>query len=491
MSSPSTEPKGVSGESDFPDWLSPMLVKELRQGMRTNTFASVFIGVQALLTLFLFMTFLSGGGALTGDRISSFILGFFALVALIIQPLRGLSAVSNEVKEQTIDLMQLTRLNSWRIVSGKWSSLVIQTGLVLTTMIPYLVMRYYFSGMQPLAELSLLFAVFVLSVGFTGLTVGLSATQSAAVRGLVVLAAMPLGFAVIAGFIFTTDLHRGLLRDFDFSSARDFAFPGLVLGAALYGCYYFLELGTTQISSLSENRSTKKRLIGFALILVIQFAFLLFADKVDQVGAVLLSVCVLAALGFDCLSERAQLTRKVSEPFHKKGPLGRLAGVFLLPGWHTGALFLTVVALEIYFFSLFTQPSSDWDEMSFLPSGVLYSLLAPLPVLYLFRRKVKNRLPIYISAQVVLGILFTLTMNIDTRSRLDEVIAVIPWGFFGLFEYSYQKSADASSFIAWHWGYLVTGLLLSALPVLFTFRRQSRELSQAETGLAPDEPTDV
>ena len=40
-----------SQRSDFGDWLSPMLVKELRQGMRSRVFVAAFYVTQVLMIL--------------------------------------------------------------------------------------------------------------------------------------------------------------------------------------------------------------------------------------------------------------------------------------------------------------------------------------------------------------------------------------------------------------------------------------------------------
>ena len=47
--------------TDFPDRLSPMLVKELRQGLRTRSFVAVFMSLQAILAVVL----LAAGAAAT------------------------------------------------------------------------------------------------------------------------------------------------------------------------------------------------------------------------------------------------------------------------------------------------------------------------------------------------------------------------------------------------------------------------------------------
>jgi ABC-type transport system involved in multi-copper enzyme maturation permease subunit len=127
--------------TDFPERLSPMLVKELRQGMRTKAFVAVFLTLQIILGVIL----LSAGAAASsddaGETISNIIFIFFSIAVLIIQPMRGITSLSSEVKGNTIDMMVLTRLSAWRIVTGKWASIVSQSALLLVTIIPYLILR--------------------------------------------------------------------------------------------------------------------------------------------------------------------------------------------------------------------------------------------------------------------------------------------------------------------------------------------------------------
>jgi hypothetical protein len=60
-----------TGPQDFADWLPPMLVKELRQGLKTHVFVAVFVLVQvAMITLVgLRLTSADGAGADTLDQI--------------------------------------------------------------------------------------------------------------------------------------------------------------------------------------------------------------------------------------------------------------------------------------------------------------------------------------------------------------------------------------------------------------------------------------
>src|SRR5688572_7754057 len=188
-------PPPVAGKLDeFSDKLSPMLVKELRQGLRAKTFVILFLALQGLLCVVLLSAIGASSDGDSGPTVSKVIFFFFALAALVAQPLRGVGSLHNEIKGNTIDLMVLTRLGAWRIVLGKWVAIVSQTGLLLMAIVPYLILRYFFGRMELFAELLLLGLIFAGSAIFTALTVGLSAISSILVRGL-----LPLGIAFYVG----------------------------------------------------------------------------------------------------------------------------------------------------------------------------------------------------------------------------------------------------------------------------------------------------
>ncbi len=90
--------------TDFPGRFSPMLVKELRQGMRTNLFTIAFILLQTVMILSLLAGLADPGSpASTGSSGSS-----SSSPLLIVQPLRGFGALSSEFTLNTMDLIQLT-----------------------------------------------------------------------------------------------------------------------------------------------------------------------------------------------------------------------------------------------------------------------------------------------------------------------------------------------------------------------------------------------
>ena len=130
-----------------------MLVKELRQGMRTNLFSVAFILLQALMVLSL----LAGLADPGSWAASGFFWFFVVVILLVIQPLRGINALSSEYLLNTMDLIQLTKLDAWRITFGKWTALNAQTLLFVTGVLPYLVMRYFLGNVNFVIDLAGLF----------------------------------------------------------------------------------------------------------------------------------------------------------------------------------------------------------------------------------------------------------------------------------------------------------------------------------------------
>ena len=145
--------------SDFPDKLNPMLVKELRQGLRGISFVVLFIAIQAFLCFILLVTAAVASHENAGHLLSRIIFFFYSLAVLVVQPLRGIGALQTEIKNNNIDLLCLTRLSAWRITFGKWISIVSQSALILTAIIPYLILRYFFGNMQIFSEILLMLSI--------------------------------------------------------------------------------------------------------------------------------------------------------------------------------------------------------------------------------------------------------------------------------------------------------------------------------------------
>ena len=405
--------------NDFPDRFSPMLVKELRQGLRTHTFVVLFLILQGLLALILLTT--AAADANAGGVVSSIIFFLFSLAVLVVQPLRGMSAIASEVKSDTIDLMSLTRLSAWRIVFGKWSSIMGQTALLLFAIIPYLILRYFFGGMQLFSELLLLFTIFLFAGVLTAITVGLSASTLAIIRAIPLLASFVLiwfiGYFSFGGF-------DELMEVFTPQSAAHWG--GLLGGylIAIFVGYFFLELAATAIAPSAENRATRKRLASLVVIPVVFLAF----HSVSAEGAWSLVFALLAMVSLDFFTESNDYPSVVVRPFLRFGILGRVAARLLAPGWATGILFhlfLVTIVVGLSFLigdDLITTTSSP-TIVSVL-GIVLGMLYLPLLLLQVFQKRVTNRLVSYLLFSILLFALIPLLAMLDGIGDTEMVV----WG---------------------------------------------------------------
>jgi hypothetical protein len=428
---PMAPSSGAGRLDDFSDKLSPMLVKELRQGLRAKSFVIVFLAVQALLALVLLTVMSSAEGAGAGQTVSEVIFFFFALAVLVIQPMRGIGALHNEIKGNTIDLMVLTRLGAWRIVLGKWVAIVSQSALLLTAIAPYLILRYFFGRMNLFAELLLLVLVFLGSAVFTALTVGLSAIGPIIIRGLVPLG---IGLVLVSGIfeiIFGNDLHE--LIGFCTLQAKGSVW-GLLTGllTGTYVAWFCLGFGASMIAPMAENHSTVRRLLAICAVVLVGLLAWAGDFEREPVSALLVLFCVPAIA--IALTEPFQLLPPICRPFVKSGGAGRLAGRFLYPGWPSGVLFTALllgVAAGAYFL---LEPRSvtrvyGYDNTRGHVAMLVFigTLLLPAIILQLFSGKVKQSFPFYLLILVGLcGITLALGM-IANETENDSFLWLFCW----------------------------------------------------------------
>ncbi len=416
----------ISGLADFSDRISPMIVKELRQGLRTRTFTGTFLVLQVILG-FSMLGAMMADSSNTGQMISSMVFFLFSIVALILQPLRGTAAVATELKDDTLEILSLTRLSTVRIVFGKWASLVSQTALMLAATVPYLVMRYFFGGMQLFSELALIATVFFLSMCLTAVTVGFSCSRSILLRALVPLLLIPFGLMAISSTVF--GFQFGLLQEVFSFQDKDVVitfFVSLVLCG--YVGYYFLDMGVGRIAAMAENHSFRKRLISLVLMGVV--LVILFLNDPAQKMSLFVVVAFACTIGLDVCTEVPVCVPSVVRPFVKRGKFGRMVGRLFYPGWHSGFLLLLilfVVALAIgevtYVDSSYrrgytslgghTSPTGLTNELVLFIVGMFYTILAPLLIVRIFIKKMKDAFAGYVMILVLSGLL-TLLVSLFT-----------------------------------------------------------------------------
>ncbi|MCW1915361.1 hypothetical protein OJ996_17385 [Luteolibacter sp. GHJ8] len=427
---PTVAPPRGGRFDDFSDKLSPMLVKELRQGLRARTFVVVFLSLQALLAVVLLGAVGANSPEKAGQVVSSVIFLFFSLAVLVVQPLRGIGALHNEIKGNTIDLMVLTRLGAWRIVLGKWVAIVSQSALLLTAIAPYLILRYFFGRMNLFAELLLLVLVFLGSAVFTAVTVGLSAIGPIIIRGL-----FPLGMGLLLIFgIFGIVFDDGLNEMIDFCTLQDKDEVWGLLAALLCGTYLAwtcLALGASMIAPMAENHSTSRRLMALATV-VLTGILAWAADFQREQATVMLVLFCVPALSI-ALTESFQLLPPICRPFLRFGALGKVAGRVLYPGWPSGVMFTTLLLALGAFVVLVITPNSHYSayhmdaQTSITILVFTGTLLLSAVFLRLLSSKVRQPFTFLILVVVALCVLTIGLGMIADKTENDEFLWLFCW----------------------------------------------------------------
>jgi len=417
--------------NDFPDRFSPMLVKELRQGLRAKMFTVVFLCLQLLLGLLLLGAILASNSENTGSIVSGIILTFFVVAVVLIQPLRGMNALSSEIRDQTIDLMTLTRLTSWRIVLGKWVGLVCQSALLLVTIVPYLILRYFFGGMNLLAEITVMLCLFAASMTLTAFTVGLSACRLAVARILIPVALVLVLFFTLMSISISMSMSGGSGGFFGSgTSTLDHAMRVALLIASLaYFAHQSLSMGASLIASPAENHALTRRVVSLVAVVAIGAGAIAFDtySASEIIWYVFLPWVVCPAMAI-ALTESCQIAPGQIAQFRKHGRVGLLAAVFFLPGRASGYFFtlmLTGLAFGLVILIGNAGKSGDIDDVIRL-LGLWGSLLFPAVLLRFLQRGDGQRIGPYLLI-LLSTLLFWVILQSFSQVAGDSSMLLFVW----------------------------------------------------------------
>jgi len=420
----------IAFPDDFSDRLSPMLVKELRQGLRTKAFIGVFLALQIILGVILLGAVSVSSSDQAGDTISNIIFIFFSIAVMVIQPMRGMGALSTEIKDNTIDMMVLTRLSAWRIVAGKWSAIVSQSALILVTIIPYLILRYFFGGMNLIGEVVMLFLIFITSAALTAITVGLSASTSVILRSILPLIGIPLGTYTLFFAVFA---YRGIMGGgggsfVDFCSletADSRIGVSLYIAACIYYSFFMISIGTSLIAPYAENYSTLRRVIAFVFTVA---AAIIGSIYVNEIEIMIATYFVIFAPIFTIsLTEFGAIVPPVIAKFNRYGFIGKILGLFLLPTWATGVFFCYLLTL-IAAISMFFIPDPYYDADKWIVAlGMISSMIFPAILVNTFKNNGPARVSNYILITIATGVISMTLLGVAESLSSKGILWLFVW----------------------------------------------------------------
>ena len=308
--------------------------------MRARSFTLQFLIFQILLVFIILTSGSAANSENAGPIASGVIFTMFIIAVMFIQPMRGITALSGEITGNTIEMIVLTRLSASRIVLGKWIAIVSQSALILITIIPYLILRYFYGGMILLGEMVFLGLIFITSMALTAVMVGLSGNTTKLIRVIPIL-----GFVFMLQAIPALLFGRGGFNQFmSFCAMSDWQSRASILAYITLISYYgwcALSHGTSVIAPIAENHSTTRRIVS--LVLTVTAVAVGLHPAVDHRMMPFIFGVILAPAVITALTEPSNLLPPICRPFLKYGPLGRLASVFLLPGWPAGVFFTTLL----------------------------------------------------------------------------------------------------------------------------------------------------
>lgn len=305
-----------------------MVVKELRQGLRTRMFGGVMLALHALLVLITLMT----GASTSGDEGRGLMDGLITFVLCAIFPLCGFSALAGEIQANTMDMLVLTRLSTWRIVFGKWAAIVVQSLLVTVSVVPYLVARYVFGGSELMADLVTLFHQWLMSIVLTAGVVALSTQKHFWLRALTLgVPLLIITFGSFARLIVGVMGGSGLMMSVE-QGWHDYL---SVILFTIWLVFALLSFGASRIAPASSLLPVTKRLVHLAALFIL--SGLAWWKSPDSVGSTMMTVLVVAIL--DALMDDVNNVASLYVPFYRRGWLGRCASWFLAPGWMHGFLY--------------------------------------------------------------------------------------------------------------------------------------------------------
>jgi hypothetical protein len=224
-------PVPAAGLLDFADRWPAMVVKELRQGLRARGFVVPFLVLHALVLGAVAVEYLltrtgSGGSPWRGmitEGPGLFWLAVYGVVAGVM-PLRLMESLRGESDGRNAELLLLGGLTRWQIVRGKWLVQAVLTLLSLVSLLPYMLVRYFFGGVELVPNAFSFVSVTAAALGMSGCVVGASGYAGLGMRFFVI---------AVAGLLLTL---AGLSTETMIANARGVArLSDLSLFAYIYG----------------------------------------------------------------------------------------------------------------------------------------------------------------------------------------------------------------------------------------------------------------
>lgn len=365
------------------DALDPMLVRCVRQDLRSKVFVGVF-SLLLLISASAALIFASQAGATVEHDVPYgkylFItLGWcWSFALIVVQASATHRLVAQERNDDTWDLVELTGLPPQRIVRGLLAASLTQSALYTAAMAPFLVMAYLLRGIDLLTIIAAL--VVVPMMGVLAAASALFLACSAPSKKARIAGGGLVGVLMLIGWIstsvwqfnaFDSGLGR-VIQELVEWDVEAWTGAGIYLTAWSCALWLCLVFASTLLTHRAGDRSSRPRLavaVMWGLVLAWMVGIMLFINQTESQRASLLvavgffGVILVLMVGFFTLTEDYALTPRQAQSIAGAYGWRRRASVLLGPGaargrWYTLAIALSAVALLL----LTVTMTTDHDD---------------------------------------------------------------------------------------------------------------------------------
>ncbi|HQW29308.1 MAG: hypothetical protein KA152_01120 [Verrucomicrobiales bacterium] len=275
--------------SEFPDWLSPIFVRDLRQGLRARFFVWGFLVLQSIAMLaalveWAVMELLGTSGI--GPLFSGAFAGITSIVFGLLLPLSLFDALQPELgRGRNVELLLTSQLSRWQIVRGKLLVASTLSTLLLTSLLPYFLIRYFLGGVELTTLFGTMFSLLFSNMAMNAIIIGASAFSSYVWRLFIILL-LVLFYNFSSG---SYAIRSAIMGGSPANAALDLAGRGLITALCII---LSLQLGRSKLKLDSNSIDPPTT----ALIFIFMFLTLLIHTLALSLGGTTVSLVTLAIL---------------------------------------------------------------------------------------------------------------------------------------------------------------------------------------------------
>lgn len=529
--SPPTDAWSVRLEA-WSDWLSPILVKEARQSLKSLQFLLTFAALLVIawaVSIFWGVIGLSeiGGDA---DRLGSAVFsGYYWILAfplIVVVPFMAYRSLAVEREDGTFELVSVTALTPEQIVLGKLGSAVLQILIYVSVVAPCIAFTYLLSGVDLLTIAVILFYLTWGSV-FLCVTALMLSTVTKVRHWQILISVL---FILALGYCYAVACGGGGAAIHEsrwpLENWRFWFVQVVVLTLAATTAWLMFQCSAARISFAADNRST-----GIRLTILLQQAlalgFLAMIPAVERRSSdIELPVVQLSLgglywifLGGLLIGETTELSPRAQRDLPQSF-LGRMFFGILNPGPGTGYFFAVAnslvwaAAAGAVYWPLLPEPFYLGPLVLLLPLYIAFYVGLARLVLWLIERAVAGTGFAFQGGFLASGLLTILVTLVGNVLPVAITLVFFPrtatsWTLYPLDGFCIPKLASVSVYLLNNQGQLnaefyaaAAVVLIAAIPVLVinamlawpeidVEREEAPERVQAETTppTATPEPT--